>query len=144
MVNSFPMASTLFENKSVSIRYHADSDYLFVKWNGFISSDEFRQAASEIIKAVEHTGTKRILSDNTEWKAISPNDHGWAAYNWFPEVEAKGVRKLATLLSTNYFNRAAEKSIEGMADVDCIEIRNFTRPEDALSWLTTSKAPKCA
>ena len=138
------MPVTLFENKSVSIRYHTDSDYLFVKWSGFISSDEFRQSAAEIIKAVEHTGTKRILSDNTEWKAISPNDHGWAAYNWFPEVEAKGVRKLATLLSTDYFNRAAEKSIEGMADVDCMEIRNFTRTDEALSWLTTSKAPKCA
>lgn len=137
------MPVTLFQNKSVSIRYNEDSDYLFVKWSGFIRSDEFRHAALEIIKAVERTGAKRILSDNTEWKVISPNDHGWAAYNWFPEVEAKGVRKLATLLSTDYFNRAAEKSIEGMADVNCMEIRNFTRPEDALSWLTAGKAPKC-
>lgn len=67
---------------------------------------------------------------------ISPNDHGWAAYNWFPAAEAAGIRKLATVLSINYFNRLAEKSIEGMADVERMEIRNFHTPEEALNWLT--------
>lgn len=134
------MSTILFENKNVTIIYYEDKDYLLVKWNGFIRSEEFREAAGEIIKAVEKTRSKFVLSDNTKWKVISPNDHGWAAYNWFPEAEAKGVRRLATVLSSDYFNRAAEKSIEGMADVDCMEIRNFTEPDEALTWLIESKS----
>lgn len=137
------MPVTLFENRNVRIQYNDQNDFLFVKWSGLAKSNEFREAAWEILKAVERTGTKRILSDNTDWKVISPNDHGWAAYNWFPEVEAKGVEKMATLLSTDYFSRSAERSIEGMAEVNCMEIRNFTSADDALAWLTASKTPKC-
>lgn len=134
------MSTTLFQNNNVTVIYHNDKDYLFIKWNGFVKGDEFRKAAGEIIKGIEKTHTKFVLSDNTDWKVISPNDHGWAAYNWFPEAEAKGVRKLATVLSTDYFNRVAEKSIEGMADVRCMEIKNFKTTDEALAWLTEKKA----
>jgi hypothetical protein len=133
------MSIMVFENRNVKIIYHNSEDYLFIKWDGFIKSDEFRKAAGEIIKAIEKTNVKFVLSDNTDWKVISPNDHGWAAYNWFPEAEAKGVKKLATVLSTDYFNRAAEKSIEGMADVRCLKIANFQTVAEASAWLTENK-----
>jgi hypothetical protein len=133
------MSSTLFENRNVTIAYDNDKEYLLIKWNGLMKSDEFREAAREILKAIEQTQTKSILSDNTDWRAISPNDHGWAAYNWFPEAEAKGVRRLATVLSRDYFNRAAEKSIEGMAEVQCLEIKNFKALDDAFVWLSKNR-----
>lgn len=133
------MPVVLFENPYLTIRFHRKEDYLFLKWNGFSGSENFRKLASEIISAIEETKTTRILSDNTDWKIISPNDHGWAANNWFPQAEAKGVKLLATVLSSDYFNRAAERSIEEMADVDCMQIKNFGSVEQALAWLTESK-----
>lgn len=137
------MSMTLFENKNITIIHDLENGYLLIKWSGFMKSDEFREAAREIIKAIGKTNAKSILSDNTNWKVISPNDHGWAANHWFPEAEASGIKKLATVRSNDYFNRAAEKSIEEMAEVQCMEIKNFKSMEDASKWLTESKIQNC-
>jgi hypothetical protein len=108
-----------------------------------IPSDDFKALATEILSAIDKTKTEAILSDNTNWKVINPNDHGWAANHWFPTAEKKGVRKLATILSDDFFNRAAEKNIEGMADVNCMQIKNFSNHDDSLRWLRTTKSLSC-
>lgn len=130
------MHTTLFESKTLSIVYNHRHDYLHLKWSGFSEGKEFTDLAEEVLRAIATTKTTRILSDNTSWKAIAPNDHGWAANTWFPMAETQGVRKLATVLSDDLFNRIAERSIEGMADVNCIKIRNFESAQEATAWLT--------
>lgn len=138
------MSTTLFESERLSIGYDQQKDYLYLKWNGFSEGQEFRDLANEILKAIGRTKTRRILSDNTNWTTIAPNDQGWAANHWFPKVEAIGVRKLATVLSKDFFHRIAERSIEGMTDADCIHIRNFSSTEEASAWLTEKAIqPKC-
>lgn len=136
------MSSLLFENKHLVINYDQDNGYLILIWRGFIPSDQFRILACEIIKAVEKTKVTKILSDNTEWKIISPNDYSWAANHWFPKAEESGVRQLATVLSADYFNRHAERTVEGMADVEKITIRQFEKISDAVHWLTSSAVKK--
>lgn len=138
------MSTTLFESEHLTIGYDQQEDYLLLKWNGFSEGQEFKDLANEVIRAIEHTKTKRILSDNTDWTTIAPNDRGWAANNWFPMVEAIGVRKLATVLSKDLFHRIAQRSVEGMSDVDCIHIRNFQSTDDAVAWLTHNETfPEC-
>jgi hypothetical protein len=137
------MSRILFENKSLTIIFYEDKNYLFLKWNGFISSEDFKTFANQILIAIDQTRTEAILSDNTNWKVINPNDHAWAANFWFPEAEKKGVRKLATILSRDYFNRAAEKNIEAMAEVNCMQIKNFDTQEESIRWLHTSKSVSC-
>lgn len=139
------MSQILFEHKNLTIIFYEDKNYLFLKWNGFITSEEFKALANEILSAIDKTKTQTLMSDNTNWKVISPNDHGWAANHWFPAAEKMGIRKFATVLSNDYFNRAAEKNIEGMADVNCMQIKNFTSPEESLKWLMAeiSNASTC-
>lgn len=129
------MSTILFEDKNLTIINYEDRDYLFLKWTGFIGGDTFKSLAGKILDAIDKTKTQRILSDNTQWKVIAPNDHGWAANNWFPQAEAKGINMLATVLSEDYFNRAAEKAIENLADVENMQIKNFHSVDEALSWL---------
>lgn len=138
------MYTALFESKTLRIVYDHQHDYLHLKWIGFSEGKEFRNLASEVLRAIATTESTRILSDNTSWRAIAPNDHGWAANTWFPIAEAQGVRKLATVLSNDLFNRIAERSIEGMADVNCMQIKNFQSAEEATAWLTGRESfPKC-
>lgn len=132
------MSSLLFENKNLRIHYNQAQQYLILTWRGFIPSDQFRILACEVIKAVEKTKVTKILSDNTEWKIISPNDYSWAANHWFPKAEECGVRKLASVLSADYFNRHAERTVEGMAEVDKLMIQQFEKMSDAVHWLTSS------
>lgn len=133
------MSVILFEDENLSIFYYEDRDYLLLKWNGFIAGETFRALGNEILGAIDKVKTQRVLSDNTNWKTIVPNDLGWAANTWFPEAEKRGVKLLATVLSADYFNRAAERTIEGLADVEEMLIRNFVSGEEALSWLLRDK-----
>lgn len=137
------MSQILLENKNLTIIFYENMNYLFLKWDGFIPSEDFKLLASHILSAIDRTNAAAILSDNTNWKVISPNDHAWAANHWFPTAEKKGIRKLATIMSSDYFNRAAERNIEGMADVHCMQIKNFNRPEDSIRWLQTAKSLSC-
>ena len=137
------MSSVIFKNKNLQISFDEPQRQLSLRWTGFLNSDEFREGARQVIQAIERTKAETILSDNTDWKIITSNDHGWAAYNWFPEAEAKGIKKLATILSTDYFNRISERSIENMAEVSCLEIKNFRSIEEAKKWLAVGKTSAC-
>jgi hypothetical protein len=137
-----PMSSLFFENQHLTINYDTDHQYLTLIWSGFIPSNQFRSLACEIIKAVEKTKVTKILSDNTEWKIISPNDYSWAANHWFPKAEESGVRQLATVLSSDYFNRHAERTVESMTDVEKLVIKQFQSIGEAATWLTSSASKK--
>lgn len=130
------MLSLLFENKHLTITHYKTDQYLLLTWKGFISSTEFRTLACEIIKAVEKIKVKKILSDNTEWKIISPNDYSWAASHWFPKAEEHGIEEMATVLSKDTFNRLAERTVQNMADVSGMQIKNFESLQEATAWLT--------
>ena len=132
------MDSILFDNTNLTIRYITGDDYLLLKWNGFAEGQYFRFLTNQVLQAIEKTGTKRILSDNTHWRTISPNDRGWAANYWFTKAVEEGIRKLATVLSNELFHRIAERSIEAMASPECMQIKNFSSIEDAQAWLKTA------
>jgi hypothetical protein len=136
------MTSLLFENKHLIITYKDQGQYLLLTWNGFIPSAVFRALADEIIKAVKKVKVSKILSDNTEWKIISPNDYSWAAAHWFPKAELSGVTHLATVLSKDAFNRLAERTVQQMTDVSNMQIRSFEKINDAETWLALGLMPK--
>jgi hypothetical protein len=138
------MPILLFAHKNLTIQYEEGDDYLWLTWSGFTEGETFRDLSKEIIVAIDHTRTVRILSDNTNWKALSPNDHGWASQHWFPWAEEKGVQMLATVPSHDFFSRDAERTIEAMAETRCMQIKNFNSIEQARSWLIDSKnAQEC-
>ncbi|MFZ5973000.1 MAG: hypothetical protein ACOYXA_15540 [Bacteroidota bacterium] len=132
------MSTVLFENKHLTIRHHKEDQILILTWRGFIPSVSFRELACEIIKAVDESNVRKILSDNREWKIISPNDQGWAANQWFPKAEEKGVQALATVRSNDIFNREAERNVEAMANLKHMLVKNFKTEEEALRWLKSA------
>ena len=138
------MDPILFKNSNLTIRYIEDDDYLLLRWNGFAEGSYFRFLTNQVLLAVEKAGTRTILSDNTHWKTISPNDRGWAANHWFTKAEEKGVRRLATVLSKELFHRMAERSIEAMAAPECMQIKSFKSMEEAEVWIKSSpKSDHC-
>ncbi len=119
----------------LDIRFNNDMEFIELLWKGLIPSAEFRELAIKILDALDKTGAKRILSDNTHWRIISPQDQGWAANSWFPMAEAKGVVKLGSILSQDIFNRSAERTIQSLTDIETMQVRNFPNREEALDWL---------
>ena len=133
------MPIILFANENLTIQYEGNDDYLLLNWSGSTTGESFRDLTKQVIIAIDKTRTARILSDNTNWHALSPNDHGWASQHWFPWAEEKGVQMLATVLSQDFFSREAERAIEGMAETRCMQIKNFKSIAEAQSWLTDRK-----
>lgn len=124
------------ESKHLDIRFNNELGFIELLWRGFIPSTEFRELASKIFSALDKTGAKKILSDNTNWKIISPQDQGWAANRWFPAAEARGIVKMGSVLSEDIFNRSAERTIESLTEIETMQVRSFNNREEALTWLT--------
>ncbi len=125
----------LCESPHLEIRFHADPGFIELIWKGLIPSIEFRELAAKIFEALDKTGVKRILSDNSKWKIISPQDQGWAAHRWFPKAEAEGVVKLASVQSQDIFNRFSERNIQSLTELESMQVHHFTHRQEAISWL---------
>ncbi|MEQ1587688.1 MAG: hypothetical protein ABL895_17510 [Cyclobacteriaceae bacterium] len=126
------------ESPHLEIRLSKDNDFIELLWNGFIPSTEFRELAAKIFDALDKTGVNRILSDNTNWKIISPQDLGWAANRWFPKAESRGVIKLGSVLSQDIFNRSAERTIDSLTEIESMKVRHFEGRQEAINWLRES------
>jgi len=126
------------ESSHLDIRYNGEIGFIELLWKGFIPSTEFRELATKIFNALDKTGDNLILSDNTYWKIISPQDLGWAANRWFPKAESKGVIKLGSVLSQDIFNRSAERTIDSLTEIESMKVRHFKSRKEAIDWLRES------
>jgi hypothetical protein len=125
----------VFNDHHLTINLDEENQILHLKWYGSITGEQFKLLAGEIIRQVGQSGVSAILSDNTAWEIISPNDHGWAASHWFPQAEKAGITKIASVLSRNVFHVAAERNIQQLTDLKRLEIRHFREIHMAESWL---------
>lgn len=125
------------ESQHLEIWFHEDG-FIELLWKGLIPSAEFRGLATKILDALDKTRVNRVLSDNTNWKIISPQDLGWAANHWFPMAEAKGVIKLGSILSQDIFNRSAERTIDSLTEIESMKVRHFESRQEAINWLLKS------
>jgi hypothetical protein len=126
---------TIYSSDHLIISLDQENDYLHLKWSGMMNSKLLRDLGSKILKAIAETKVDKIISDNTQWKIISPNDYMWAADFWFPKAEASGVKRFASVQSSNFFHLAAERDIQNMTDTQCMQIRNFKSADKAIAWL---------
>ncbi len=126
------------ESQHLDIRYNKENSFIELSWKGLIPSIEFRELATKIFDALDKTGVNLILSDNTNWKIISPQDLGWAANRWFPKAELKGVIKLGSILSQDIFNRSAERTIDSLTEIESMKVRHFESRQEAIKWLCES------
>ena len=129
---------TIYTSDHLTIEHDVANSMLSLTWIGETTGGQFRDLATSVLTSIEATRADKIVSDNSKWRIISPNDYGWAASFWFPMAEDQGIKRLATIQSEDIFHAAAEKEIQHMADTSRMRIATFKKREDALRWVLDS------
>ncbi|WP_205503626.1 hypothetical protein [Rufibacter psychrotolerans] len=130
------MKTVYFQNHVVTITYEEDLQLGTAVWNGFLNSQEFREAITNCTQLIEERKLLRWLGDNRKMKAIRPVDQEWFVENIMPRLQQSALRRNAVLVSEDFFNRTAVEQIykraEGQGEMTTKE---FTNKITALAWL---------
>ncbi|KAA3440607.1 hypothetical protein [Rufibacter hautae] len=130
------MATVYYQSNVVTITYEEELQMGVATWDGFLNSQEFREAITNCIGLIEERKLLRWLGDNRKMKAIRPVDQEWFVEHILPRLQQSTLRRNAVLVSEDFFNRTAVEQIyrraEGQGEMTTKEFSNKIM---ALSWL---------
>lgn len=130
------MIFTYFQNHSVTITYNDELQLGAAVWNGFLSSQEFREAIEVCLRMMDEYRPLRWLGDNRKLRAIRQADQDWFVSYVVPELAASTIRRNAVLVSEDLFNKMAVEQIIKRADnLGDMVVKEFDDKEDAMAWL---------
>jgi hypothetical protein len=104
-------------------------------WNGYANSGEFRAANESILDMVSTNRAAKLLGDVTRFKLIAGNDQTWLNESWIPRVIESGLRYVALVSPTYYFNQVAVDNVSGRVDKSRLAVQQFSDWQQARSWL---------
>ncbi|MBA9078421.1 hypothetical protein [Rufibacter quisquiliarum] len=130
------MVLTYFQNHVVTISYDDEAQLGIAEWNGFLNTHEFREAITACLALMEEHKPLRWLGDNRKMKAIRQVDQEWFVEEVLPRLYASSLRRNATLVSEDFFNKTAVeqmyKRAEGLGD---LVTKEFGNKPHAMAWL---------
>lgn len=127
----------VYEREHVKIHYEEEVKAVYLEWQGFATSREFRQACEKSLEELESRGLSRMIADNRAAKAIAPTDSKWLSDQWFPRAITAGLRHSAVILSSSALNQHASNSISRRVKGIDFHAENFSEPEAARAWLAS-------
>ncbi len=129
-----------FQNESVVIELANNSTVLVLTWTGFIPSAKYREALDKSLEIAKRYKIQSWVSDIRKMKVIGAKDQEWAGTDWLSRAVSNGCyRKQAVIMSEDVFGQASAKNIITTVQNQKIEIQNFMRREDALTWLAENE-----
>lgn len=130
------MSEIVFQNHAVTITYDKEHNLGTAIWNGFLSSQEFREAISTCTELIEKRNVLRWLGDNRKMKVIRPVDQVWFVEEILPRLQKSSLVRNAVLHSEDFFNKTAVEQIykrtEGESD---LITKDFDSNVLAMAWL---------
>lgn len=125
-----------FRNDVVTVSYDLEKQLGMAVWNGFLSSAQFREAVEICLNLMDEHKLLRWLGDNRKLRAIRQADQDWFVSYVFPRLAVGTVRRNASVLSEDMFNRmAVEQIIQRAENLGDMILRDFDTVEGAMAWL---------
>ncbi len=130
------MNTIYFQNQAVTITYEPEWELGTAQWQGFLSSAEFRDAVTKCLHLIEEYKLLRWLGDNRKMKVIRQTDQDWFVANALPRIQASTIRRHATVVSEDIFNKmAVEQMIKRAENPEALFLKEFDSKQMALAWL---------
>ncbi|MCC9165459.1 hypothetical protein [Pontibacter harenae] len=130
------MESIFFQNHVVTITHDKSLQLGTAIWEGFLSSQEFREAITTCVQLMEGQRLLRWLGDNRKMRVIRQADQEWFVEHILPRLHSSTLRRNAVLVSEDFFNKTAVEQIykrsEGLSD---LVTKDFENKVLAMGWL---------
>jgi len=125
-----------FQNEYVVAELVNNSTVILLTWKGFIPSAEYREALDRSLEIAKTQKISKWISDLRLMKVIRVNDQEWASTDWLSRAVLAGCySKQAVIMADDVFAQASAQKILTTVQNKQIEIQNFTKIEEAKTWL---------
>jgi hypothetical protein len=122
----------VFKNKNVRIDYDKGKKQLTQTWDGFASSEAFREGIDETVKFTRVNAVETILSDAYKQHVVKPEDAQYAA-STMPVLKTNGLRAMAFVVPESAFTKLSlQKFSKSASDPNT---KYFMSKIDAMKWL---------
>ncbi|KAA8484354.1 signal transduction histidine kinase [Arcticibacter tournemirensis] len=123
-----------YKDPQLNIRYNREKSRVEVEWTGFQDLESVKHGCMVILRFLKANNCSSVLNDNRLVEGNWSEASDWLAFEWFPTMEAAGLKFLAWILSSSTFSElAARKSIEMVNGNFTTEF--FTDISEAEQWL---------
>lgn len=103
---------------------------------GFLSPDEFKLVANQLLNILETKKIKKQLNDIKQMKVLKPEVQEWLNTEWFPKAQKIGLRYFAFVVPDDIFGKMSmDGANKNASKVFDIEIQYFNTVENAKKWL---------
>ncbi|RNI23585.1 STAS/SEC14 domain-containing protein [Rufibacter latericius] len=130
------MVTTYFKNHVFTLTYDDQHRLGIAVSTGFLNSEEFREAITVCMRLMQEHKPLRWLADNRKMKAIRQADQAWFYETAFPALRDSTIRRNATVVSEDIFNKMAVQQLmkraDDLGDMVLMEFEDF---EEAMDWI---------
>ena len=120
-----------------NIYFDKDLDAVVMIWNGYSTSDQFREGTELMLNELIHNGSSKVLADLREMILIGMEDQKWLELKFLPRAIKFGFKQIAIITPNAYFNKVAVESVSYKVDKEKLTISFFDTREEAIEWLKT-------
>ena len=123
------------DDEHVVVKLNTLESLISLKWRGYAPSPVYRSILEDALSNVKLHDLQFWLADLREMAAILRMDETWTVNDWFPRIATSGLRRMAILMSDDFFNvTSVDRIMDGAAPKIAFEVRYFRTPEEALEW----------
>jgi hypothetical protein len=120
-----------------NIYFDKDLDAVVMIWNGYSTSEQFREGTELMLNELIHNGSSNVLADLREMILIGMEDQKWLEVKFLPRAIKFGFKRIAIITPNSYFNKVAVESVSYKVDKEKLTISFFDSQEEAVEWLKT-------
>jgi len=125
------------ENGSNAV-YDVSTNAAIGTFIGFLSPDEFKTLANQLLNILETKKIKKQLNDVKQMKVLKPEVQEWLNTIWFPKAQKIGLRYFAFVVPDDIFGKMSmDGANKNASKVFDIEIQYFNTLENAKNWLVS-------
>ena len=119
--------------KNLEIGFNNKLNYIHCNWIGFQNKESIMKSGEKILELLEKKKCSKLLNDNTLVTGPWQEAAEWTVTNWFPRMEAAGLKHFAWIFSPNIFAELSAKKAMPKTGV----VSSFNDFDDAEKWLAT-------
>lgn len=123
-----------FKEEFITIEYDARNNWLYANWLGYQTEGSVMTGCEKMLEALQTFNPVKVLNDNTHVMGIWTPAAQWVGNNWFPRMEAAGLKYFAWIYSPSRLSQVSTNESIQHTPLPSL-IRTFHSLEEGKSWL---------
>ncbi|MEP6676160.1 MAG: STAS/SEC14 domain-containing protein [Ferruginibacter sp.] len=118
-----------------NIYFDAEINAVVMKWNGYATSEQFKEGTELMLNTLIRNNTSKVLADIKDMVLIGMEDQQWLDKTFLPRATDFGFKTIAMIWPDHYFNKVAVENISYKIDRQKLSINFFDDLSEARAWL---------